>query len=225
LGPSAKQKSEDGNGTGRIDADKGMALARRARNLREREAVYFNYVDVSASALAAMAAARTAEFREEGQNIEAHDTLLAQLKGLRTRFSELDALARSLLLLAEEKGDEAMVWEEVLAVMNALQALEMEARAAQSRAALAAVFRDYMGEKGAKTRKLSLEVNSHLVRRFNALAVEVRDIQAADYGRKDSFTHGNLLERLVALGSANPGLLVQMGAPHEIPVLERKEDR
>jgi len=224
LTTSAKQNAESGTGTGKIDADRGMALARRARNLRDKEAVYFNYVDVCSSALSAMAQARTAEFREEGQSTEAHDALLAQLKALRTRFSEVDALARSLLLLAEEKGYESMVWEEVLAVMNALQSIEMEARAAQSRAALAAVFRDYMGEKGAKTRKLQFDVGSHLARRMNALMVEVRDIQTDRFGRKDAFTPGDLLERLVALGCADPERLVLMGAPHNIPALPRKED-
>lgn len=223
MSASANKVRGDAPSVGKIDAEAGMALARRARNLRDKQAVYVNYVDVCSSALSTMTATRIAELREEGLNTEAHDALLAQLRGLRTRFTELDALTRSLLLLAEEKGSEAIVWEELLGVMNALQAVEMEARAAQNRAALAAIFREYMGEKGSRTRRLTMEMSTHLARRFNALTTEVRDIQTMNYGRKDAFTPGNLLERLVAIGEANPELLVQLGAPHEVPTLKKKE--
>lgn len=223
MSASANKGRGDAPGVGKLNADSGLALARRARNLRDKQAVYVNYVDVCSSALSAMTASRVAELREEGLNTEAHDALLAQLRGLRTRFTELDGLSRSLLLLAEEKGSDSVVWEELLGVMNALQAVEMEARAAQNRAALAAVFREYMGERGSRTRKVTMEVNSHLARRFNALGTEVRELQAMNYGRKDAFTQGNLLERLVAIGEANPELLVQLGAPHEIPSPKKRE--
>ncbi len=218
MGTSAKIGRAETPGNGKIDANRGIALARRARNLRDREAVYFNYVDVSGTALSAMTAARTAELREEGHFTEGHDALLAQLKGLRARFNEVDAMARSLLLLAEEKGLNSILWEEVLAVMNSLQAIEMEARAAQSRAALATIFREYMGEKGQKTRKITLEVSSHLAKRFTSLAAEVRDIQGTNLGRNDAFSVSNLFERLVALGAGNPEVLVRLGSPNDIPL-------
>jgi hypothetical protein len=197
----------------RIEASQGIALAQRARRFREREQAYFQYVETTAAALSEMMSSRTAELKGAGGGTDAHDNLLEQLRGLRTRFSELDALARSLLVIVEEKGDQAMVWEEILAVMNALQSLEMEARAAQTRAALAAIFREYMGEQGDRTRQLSLEVSSHLARRFTGLLSEVRDVQFDIFGRRDSFTARNLFERLIALGAANPQLVAAMGDP------------
>lgn len=204
--------AKDGQ-TKRVEAEHGYALAQRARKFREREQTYYQYVEATSAALAEMMSSRTAELKVSGRGTDAHDNLLEQLRGLRARFTEVDAITRSLLLNVEENGEKAIVWEEVLASMNALQALEMEARAAQTRAAQAAVFRDYMGENGDQTRRFSVDVNLHLARRFNSLVAEVRDIQASVFGRRDSFSPGNLLERLIALGAANPRLVAQMGVP------------
>ena len=118
---------------------KESSLAQRliefAQTFCANQEAYLAYVGVARDALTEMIEERIKDRREAGVATDGHDALLNQLRGLRSRFVDLDAIAKSLLLLVDRsystESDE-VVWEEVLGHINALQGIELEGRAAQN---------------------------------------------------------------------------------------------
>jgi hypothetical protein len=198
---------------------KESSLAQRliefAQKVCANQEAYLAYVGVARDALTVMIEERIKDRREAGVATDGHDALLNQLRGLRSRFVDLDAIAKSLLLLvdgSESAESDEVVWEEILGHINALQGIELEGRAAQMRAALAAVLRDYV-----EIRSLKLDVEAYTAKRFHGLTSQIREVQRRRYSRDDSFTPEDCLERLIAFGSANVELLAQIGSPAILP--------
>lgn len=202
----------------------GVGLAARLRGealaFVEREATYLAYAGQAREALVAMATRRRAEgLPYPGDPSEA---LLAQLQGLKARFDEVDSVVRSLLLQVQDREavdpeQARRLTEEFMAGLNALVGIELEARAAQTRHALAAVLRDYLDGHAVQTRTVTLEVERELAKGFHGLTSQVRDRAARLFGRHDRLSHKDLFARLVAMGQANPDLLAHMGAPTFLP--------
>lgn len=188
-----------------------QVLVTRARLFREEQQVYIRFSDSAREELCEAIEDRVHHLREEGVVTESHDALLGQLRGLRSRFVDLDCITRSLLLQMDRKDPQIL--EEVLSLINAMLSLELEGRLVQRRVALAAVYRDYVGGHSLQLRNLSFDVDNITAKRFHSLVSEVRDIQAREYGRNDAFTHKDLFERAVALMDANRDLIARMGAP------------
>ena len=203
---------------------KESSLAQRliefAQTFCANQEAYLAYVGVARDALTVMIEERIKDRREAGVATDGHDALLNQLRGLRSRFVDLDAIAKSLLLLvdgSESAESDEVVWEEILGHINALQGIELEGRAAQMRAALAAVLRDYVGGHAVEIRSLKLDVEAYTAKRFHGLTSQIREVQRRRYSRDDSFTPEDCLERLIAFGSANVELLAQIGSPAILP--------
>lgn len=192
-----------------------QCLINVAQRFCSKNQAYLDYVKAGRETLSNMIEERIEELRSAGVASDAHDALLNQFRGLRSRFQDLDAITRSLLLLSD-KADE-MVWEELLGHINALIGIELEARSAQMRAAMAAVIRDYVGGHSVETRTLKLDVEAYTAKRFHALTNQVRDVQRRRFCRDDTFTPEDMLERLVAFGSANVESLASLGSPSLFP--------
>ncbi len=190
-------------------------LIEAAQKFCSKNQAYLDYVKTVRETLSNLIEERIEDLRSAGVASDAHDALLNQFRGLRSRFQDLDAITRSLLLLSD-KTDE-LVWEELLGHINALLGLELEARSAQMRAAMAAVIRDYVGGHSVETRSLKLDVEAYTAKRFHALTNQVRDVQRRRFSRDDTFTPEDLLERLVAMGSANVESLAALGSPSLFP--------
>ena len=190
----------------------GQALVARARLFREEQNEYIQYADAARDSLFQSIESRLRDLKEEGVVGDTHDSLLNQLRGLRNRFAEVDAITRSLLLQIDE--NDPNVLEEILSFMAALYSLELEGRSVQKRVALAAVFRDYLGGHSVMMRNLSFDVDNFTAKRFHSLTNEIREIQNRVYGRQDPFTHKELFERAIALLDANKDLVARMGTPN-----------
>lgn len=187
-----------------------QSLLESAREFRGREKVYSDYVGAARETLITQVEERIQTLRDQGVATDATDSLLNQLRGLRSRHQEVDAITRSLLL---QSGSDPVVMEELVAAITALVAMELEAKTAQSRHAMAAVLREYLGGHDRSMRDLVFRVESTTSRSFNSLLMQVRERQSHLFGRSDTFTKEDLLTRLLALGSVHRDLLAGLGSP------------
>lgn len=167
------------------------------------------YLDGLRSALLYWGSKRLAEAEERTGDFDGlQDPMGKQLEDIRRRFDELAAICRGFLMLmpAEGKADRAVA-DELLASIEGLMGLELEARAMQARIAHSAVVQDYIhGNRfGAPFQgcELTFDVDKLTAERFRLLRGRISGLRASEFGRHGGLAPEDLLGHLVGFGSGN----------------------
>lgn len=185
---------------------------REAKAFMEESCGYLTYATLAREGLLRQLERRLGEHQRHPELSGVRDPLLGELRAIYARFSDLDAIMRSLLLLPEGDEDAETVSRELAQACAALLGLELEARAVQARIAASAALQSYQGNGRTGARTLSVTVDGRYPGRLRALAQMVRDIRAREYLRGDPVSHEDLLGWLLAIGESNPDLLAKLGA-------------
>jgi len=152
---------------------------------------------------------------------EAHrqsDPFQIQLRALLRRFEDVENIVRAFSVQTipgcspgEDQANAAM--EQMTDAVEALFAIELEARAAQARLAASAVVQEYAGVKRLRPQTLKFNVDYHLADRFKRLQTRLKQERMRLLGRAETVDSTVLLNLLVSLGEANVQSLVLLGCP------------
>lgn len=159
---------------------------------------------------------RAQDFVKPGE--ERLDPHFRHLRALLRRFDEVRHLVQAFLVqvqpgLAPSDGDAQVAMEELLAGMEALFGIELEARTSQARIAQSSAVLEYAGVKRERPRTMSFRVERFVADRFKQLGSQIRQERQNLSGYACSLSPEDLLNLLLALGETNVGLLARMGAP------------
>jgi len=156
------------------------------------------------------------------------DSLTRNLRSLHRRVDRVVAIGKAFLIQADpdvapSNEDAELALEEYAKAIEALFAIEVEARAAQTRIAGSASVLEYTGSQRSSQRQVTFRLDPFVYDRFKQLCSRVRGERLQRFGHSPVLSPEELLNLLVSIGECNVPTLALMGVPDAPGVRNARE--